>query len=138
MRVVAVGQDAYWLEAVKNAMAGWAGDSVMVKCPEDFPDCIGNLPAPEVNAVLLVDASGQGEMEQVVAGLRARGWRYVIVVAADPSAKEAAAVLRRNQGYDYWEKTYDGDNIRKRVKECFAEITARLPPLPWNDPPAEK
>ena len=70
MRVVAVGQDAYWLEAVNHAMAGWAGDSVTVKCPEEFPDCISNLPAPEVNTVLLVDASGQGEMEQVVAGLR--------------------------------------------------------------------
>lgn len=126
---MAFGQDSYWLTAVQNAMAGWAGDPSMVKCSGDFPNCISNLPAPEANTLLLVDASGQNDMEQVVAKLRARGWKYVVVVAADPSAKEATAVLRRNLGYDYWEKTYDEEDIRKRVKACFDEITAELPPL---------
>jgi hypothetical protein len=129
MRVTAFGQDAYWLIAVQNAMAGLADDTSIVKFSSDFPNCVANLPTPETNTILLVDASGQGDMEQIVAKLRARGWKYVVVVAADPSAKEATAVLRRNLGYDYWEKTYDEEDIRKRVKACFDEITAELPLL---------
>ncbi len=129
IRVAAIGQDAYWLTAVQKALAGWTDDPITVKCPENFPNCISNLPLPQPNIVLLVDASGQGDMEEVVAELRAKGWKYIIVVAADPSAKEATAVLRRNLGYDYWEKTYDEDDIRKRVKACFDEITIELPSL---------
>jgi len=124
MRVVAAGQDEYWLTAVQEATAEWAGDTHILKCPGELLKCISNLPEPDADTVLLVDASAEGDMEQVVAALRARGWRYVIVVAADPNAKEATAVLRRNLGYDYWEKTYDEDKIHDRVKACFEEITA--------------
>jgi thiaminase len=129
MRLVAIGQDAYWLSAVHRATTGWAGDPITVKCTGDIRQCISCLPQPAANAILLVDASGQGDMEQVVAALRNQGWRYVVVVAADPSAKEATAVLRRNLGYDYWEKTYVEEEIRERVRVCLAEITTQLPSL---------
>ena len=125
MRVVAVGQDAYWLAAVQRATAEWAGDAHTLKCPGEFLKCMSNLPTPNAETVLLVDASGQRDVEQVVTGLRERGWTYVIVVAADPSAKEATSVLRGNLGHDYWEKTYVEDEIKDRVKRCFDEINTK-------------
>jgi hypothetical protein len=138
MRVVAVGQDPYWLAAVQRATTSWTGDPATVKCLGDLLNCLSSLPAPQANTLLLVDASGQGDLEQVVSGLRDRGWRYVIVVAADPSAKEATAVLRRNLGFDYWEKTYEEDAIRKRLKASFDEITLPLPPLPIHPDPSKE
>ncbi|HUG34595.1 MAG TPA: hypothetical protein VMJ90_07485 [Anaerolineales bacterium] len=122
LHIVAVGQDVYWLTAVEKAIAGWAGKPDMLECPKELSECVSALPAPDANAVLLVDASGQNDMECTVALLRSRGWKYVIVVAADPSAKEAISVLRRNVGYDYWEKTYDENDIRERVRASFNEI----------------
>lgn len=122
LHIVAVGQDIFWLTAVEKATAGWAGTPETLECPDDLTKCISALPAPDANAVLLVDASGQSDMEGAVALLRSRGWKYVIVVAADPSAKEAVSVLRRNVGYDYWEKTYDENDIRERVSASFDEI----------------
>lgn len=124
LHIVAVGQDVYWLTAVEKAIAGWAGKPDMLECPKELSECVSALPAPDANAVLLVDASGQNDMECTVALLRSRGWKYVIVVAADPSAKEAISILRRNLGYDYWEKTYDEEEIRSRVKASFEEIRA--------------
>jgi hypothetical protein len=129
MHILAVGQDEYWLTAVQKAAAEWAGNPIIVKCPGNLLQCISSLPRPSTSTVVLVDASGQGDVEQVVAGLRARGWKYIIVVAADPSAKEATSVLRRNLGYDYWEKTYDEKDIHDRVEACLAEITMDLPLL---------
>jgi hypothetical protein len=121
-RVVALGQDEYWLSAVSRAMHNWDGETISVKCPGELQRCIPDLPEPDPASVLIVDASGQGKMDEVVAALRSQGWPFVIVVAADPNAKEAISVLRTNLGYDYWEKTYDEADIRNRVKACFNEI----------------
>jgi hypothetical protein len=111
-------------------MKDWLGKPlIIVKCPGDFRHCIGNLPAPDLKTVLLVDASGQSDIEEIVGRLRSQGWRYVIVVAADPSVKEATAVLRGNPGNDYWDKTYDEKDIRKRIDQCVGEITTELPPM---------
>jgi len=129
MRVVAAGRDTYWLSAIQKAMSGWAENPVTLKCSGDLLKCISSLPDPDPSTILLADASGQSEIEKVVATLREMGWRYVIVVAADPSAKEATAILRRNLGYDYWEKTYDEEVLRTRIKICFNEITKELPPM---------
>jgi len=138
MKIVAVGQDPYWLAAVQKASQLWSGETATLKCIDDLVNCIGGLAAPQINTLLLVDASGQGNMEQIVTSLREKGWKYVIVVAADPSAKEATAVLRRNLGYDYWEKTYEEQEIRKRLKACFDEITLQLPPLSTRHDPSRE
>lgn len=122
LRVIALGQDVYWLNAVHQAMTGWVCEVCTLKS-------LSGLPGSDSKTVLLLDASGQRDVEEAVAGLRARGWRYVVVVAADPSAKQAASVLRRHLGYDYWEKTYDEEEIRRRMNECFEEITTDLQPL---------
>jgi hypothetical protein len=50
------------------------------------------------------------------------GWPHVVVVAADPSVKEAHAVLQGNPGYDYWKKTYAASVIRADVTRCLEEI----------------
>jgi hypothetical protein len=76
-----------------------------------------------------VDATIQSQMKDVVTTLRDQGWRYVVVVAADPSAKVATTILRGNLGFDYWEKTYDDEEIRKRIIECINEITTELPSI---------
>jgi hypothetical protein len=122
MCVLALGQDMYWLDAVLEATATLA-DIAPVKKFFGVPlKSIPQLPPPKANTVLLVDASGQVDLPAVVSGFRSAGWRYVVVVAADPSAKEATAVLRRNLGYDYWQKTYDVDAIREKVLVCITEI----------------
>jgi hypothetical protein len=131
MRVIALSQDTYWLKAVHQALLGRVCDLRLLKS-------IVALPQSEARTILLVDASGQSDLEEVVIRLRDLGWRYVVVVAADPSAKEATLVLRRHLGYDYWEKTYEEDDIYLRMKECFEEMTAELEPLnPKHHPPPE-
>lgn len=122
LRIVAAGQDRYWLTAVRKALKGGGGEVKLLRCTRELQGCISGLEHPDRDAILLLDASGQSEVEKTVKSLRLGGWRYVVVVAADPSAKEATAVLRRNLGYDYWEKTYDEAAIRERVQACEAEI----------------
>jgi len=120
-QVYALGQDAYWLKAV----AGIADESISVKpihCTEDYPECLDRLPQADRKALILVDATGQPDVAAVVRWLREQGWRYVIVVAADPSWEDARAVLREGSAYDYWEKTYVLAIIRRNVKECLVSI----------------
>ncbi len=131
LRVIALSQDIYWLNAVHQALVGSVCDVRLLKS-------ITTLPLSEARTVLLVDASGQSDLDVVVARLRDLGWRYVVVVAADPSAKEAASVLRRHLGYDYWEKTYEQGEIRTRMQECFEEVTAELEPLHSKHPPHQE
>jgi thiaminase len=122
MHIMAMGQDAYWLAAVHNATKDWSNNPRTYKCSGDLEKHIADLPKPDDNTVLLLDTAGQGDMEIVIVSLRSRGWKYVIVVTADPSAKEAPSILRRNLGYDYWAKTYDEADIREQVQSCFEEI----------------
>lgn len=122
MRVLAIGQDDYWLNAVQQATVDYAANPAILKCSGALLKCISNLPRPKADTILLVDASGQEDLPCVVQKLRTEGWKYVIVVAADPSAKEATSVLRRNLGYDYWAKTYDEQEIRSQIDNCFEEI----------------
>ena len=125
LRVHALGHDDYWLSAVQRAAQEWAANPATLKCSEAFLKCISDLTLPKTNTILLIDASGQRDLPGLVKVLRDAGWKYVIVVAADPSAKEAAAVLRRNLGYDYWSKTYNEEEIHSKIKECFNEILAK-------------
>jgi hypothetical protein len=120
-RVCALGQDLYWLEAVRKT-----GDELLtveaIPCPGNLVECLDRLPAKDANTLLLVDATWQPGVEQLVQRLRQLGWPYVVVVAADPSVKEAHAVLQGNLGYDYWKKTYAASVIRADVARCLEEI----------------
>jgi len=121
-RLVAFGMDKYWIGSVKRVMKGWEVGVAAIKCTGNLKVCLSRLPDPDENSVVIVDASGQSQMKEIVASLRSRGWQYVIVVAADPNAKEAISILRPNLAYDYWEKTYDNTEIGNRIRQCFDEI----------------
>lgn len=122
MRILALGQDLYWLTAVHKATASLPYLVSPRKASAKLVRDPSQLPRPDDHTVLLVDASGQLNLEGLVTDLRTRGFDYVIVVAADPSAKQATSVLRGSLSYDYWEKTYDETEIRERIKTGIAEI----------------
>lgn len=122
LRILAVGQDTYWLTAIQHATANLMEELPRHKRRKDFVKCISDLPRPHPNTILLLDASDQRDLVNAVKGLRARGWKYVVVVAADPSVRQATAVLRQELGFDYWIKTYDEEQIREQIRNCFAEI----------------
>ncbi|MBN1641805.1 MAG: hypothetical protein JXA09_11265 [Anaerolineae bacterium] len=120
-RVVAIGRDPYWLNAV--AAAAWAAIAVeTIPCQDDYPACLEHLPAADPEALLLVDATGHADVAAVTCALRARGWRYAVVVAADPSTREARAVLREGTAYDYWPKSWSSRTIRRALARCVKEI----------------
>jgi hypothetical protein len=120
-QVYAWGQDEYWLKAVMKA----ADKAVRVEpilCPARCLEYLDRLPEADPEALMLVDATRQPDISAVVQSLRDQGWRYVVVVAADPSWKEARAVLRGTVGYDYWEKSYDPCVIQREIERCLTEM----------------
>lgn len=120
-QVYALGRDIYWLEAMAR-IAGEALAVTAIPCPGNYPGCLDDLPPAEPGALLLVDATNQGDIPGIVQHLRQRGWAYVVVVAADPSWKEATEVLRGGAAYDYWPKSYKSSAIRGEIERCLAEI----------------
>jgi hypothetical protein len=120
-RVIAIGRDPYWLEAV--AAATWAAVTIeTIACLDEYPGCLDHLPPADADALLLVDATGHADVAAVAHALRARGWRYTVVVAADPSTREARAVLREGGAYDYWPKSWSSTAIRRALARCVHEI----------------
>ena len=124
MRVLAVGQDLYWLTAIQKAIADLPEHALMKKKKFQAVKCVADLPRPNASTLLLLDASNQRDVAHTVKELRSKGWKYVIVVAADPTAKQATAVLRSDQGYDYREKTYEEMKIGNQVQTWLDEIQA--------------
>jgi hypothetical protein len=124
--VVALSYDKYWLRSVQNALLHELDRVEIVELHSDLQKSFDDLPTPESKALLLLELSMIKDVEQVIAKIRVMSWKYVIAVTADPSAKQATAVLRRNLGYDYWQKTYDKFEIKKQVLSCFEEIFAEL------------
>jgi len=121
IHVYALGQDPYWLQAVAQA----SGDEITVApihCPESYLACLNDLPSVVPGAILLVDATRQAGISAVVRGLLELGWKYVVVVAADPSMKEARALLRGKAAFDYWPKSYVPTAIRRDLERCIDEI----------------
>lgn len=90
----------------------------VITCPEGYPDCLENLPAADRGALLLLDATGLKDVAGMVRRLWQRRWQRIVVVAADPTAKEANAVFKAG-GLDYWRKTLDADVIRSQVRACM-------------------
>jgi hypothetical protein len=123
MHILAMGQDLYWLTAIQKAIAALPSLVSSRKAGAKLLQDLSQLPHPNDRTVLLVDASGQINIGSAVEGLRVQGWEYIIVVAADPSAKQAISVLRGgNLAYDYWDKTYDDGKIRDLIKACIEDI----------------
>ena len=118
--VYAVTTDEYWRNILSQV-----GDETFrietVYCPEGYPNCLENLPDAAPAALLLLDATGLPDVAGTVRRLRQRGWRYIVVVAADPSAHEARAVFKAG-GHDYWAKASDASVARRQVQECLQKI----------------
>lgn len=118
-QVVAMGQDQYWLRAVE-AGADEQTEVHTVRCEEGLINCLRRLPPAHPDTLLLVDATGQADIRRVARRLRADGWRRVIILAADPSFREARAVLQEASGYDYQPKSYDPGAIRRMLSQAGA------------------
>ena len=119
--IYAVGKDPYWLQAVARI----ADETITVELipwSVSDPECLNRLPEAEAEALLLVDATGQDDLVAVAQQLYERGWRYVVIVAADPSSKEAHAVFWKARGYDYWKKTYVHEIIRRSIEQWLASM----------------
>jgi hypothetical protein len=117
----AVSRDRYWLEAI----AQLADTGLVVEpleCSQGYPDCLQELPEASPEALLLLDATGQGDVAYLSRLLRARGWRHVVVVAADPCSEEARAVLKQGAADDYWHKTYAREAIQRDVNQYIADV----------------
>ena len=121
-QVCAMGCDPYWLRAVEDSAAGYA--VAPVACPGNLIDCLKLLPKAAPGDLLLVDATGQSDIAGVVSRLWEAGWLHVVVVAADPSYKEARDVLGKTRAQDYWQKTYETKAIRASILGFWGEMTA--------------
>jgi FixJ family two-component response regulator len=70
----------------------------------------------------------------MVQRLREQGCKYIVVVTADPTVKEARSIFREAFGYDYWEKTYDTDRIYHQILRCIQEINSNNDSA-WKEEP---
>ena len=120
-RVIAVGEDQYWLAAVKKIEAPWLSVET-ISCDRPLLDCFGCLPAPDKESLLLVDACSKVDLSEIVSELARLGWGYIVVVAADPSARESSRVLQESGVVDYWDKTYQIADIRASVEKCLQDM----------------
>jgi DNA-binding response OmpR family regulator len=119
-QVYAWGRDAYWLKAVTR-IVDEAVTVESIQCPASYPECLDRLPEVDPEALLLLDATRHPSIEAVVRHLQKQGWRYVVVVAADPHWREAHAVLEA-KAYDYWPKSYVPAIIRQRVEGWLSQM----------------
>lgn len=123
-RVIAIGEDQYWLAAVKKIGNAWLSVET-VQCHPSLTNCYEFLPEPENDALLLVDAASEMDINQFVSDLAQKGWTDIVVVAADPSAHESTRVLHDSGAVDYWDKTYHVADILKTVEKCLKDIHRR-------------
>ncbi len=120
--VYAFGRDQYWLDVMVKVQL----ENVRIKtvpCQECLTDCLKDLPEPDPNALVLIDIFSHREtIKDVLLTLRGRGWRNIVVIAADPSVKESRSVFREGLGLDYWTKTYDVDIIKSKIEKCLRDL----------------
>jgi hypothetical protein len=120
-RIIGISEDKYWLEAIKKAV----DDKVIVRivhCSDPLVNCLDELSEAGKDTLFLIDAYSKISISEVVSTLSRRGWRYLVVVTADPSVKEAYTIFHESGGYDYWEKTYMIPDIQTNIKKCLTEI----------------
>lgn len=120
-RIYALGQDRHWLEAVSKA-ADRDTQVETIVCQDAWADCLKYLPPADPEALLLIDPARQADLVTVVHKLCDSGWQRVVVVAADPSSREARIVLKDSGAFDYWPKSYVPDVIRRQLHQYLQEI----------------
>ena len=123
-QVYAFGRDRYWLDAIGKVQIEGARIET-VPCQECLSDCLDDLPEPDPDALVLIDIFSHREMiEDVLRNLRDRGWRNIVVIAADPSVNESRSVFRESLGLDYWSKTYDAAIIQSKIEKCIGNMNS--------------
>lgn len=121
-QVYVFGRDKYWLDAIAKVQLDDVSIET-VQCQELLSDCLNDLPEPNPDALVLIDVfSHREKIEDVLLQLRSRGWRNIVVIAADPSVKESRSVFRERLGMDYWNKTYDVAIIQLKIEKCLRDI----------------
>ena len=120
-RVIALGEDQYWLAAVKKIESPWLSVETYL-CARPLLDCFDCLPEPDKDALLLVDAFSKENIHEIILALARLGWGYIVVVTADPSASESSRVLQKSGVVDYWDKTYQAADIRTNVEKCLTDM----------------
>ncbi len=119
VRVYALTMDRAWgkmMEEVSDA----SFEVIPICCPEGYPNCLENLPSADHDALLLLDATGLRDVAGMVRRLRCLGWRFVVVVAADPTHKEAKAAFKAGAS-DYQSKTLSTSIVRSQVRTWARE-----------------
>jgi len=123
-QVYAVGGDLYWLKAIQK-IASESVDVKVFQCDTLSPECLDHLSEADREALLLLDADDWNGTVGAVQQLRQRGWRYVVLVVAGSSWRDARKALQRSFTYDYWEKSYAPNVIRREVEQCLDEIEGK-------------
>jgi hypothetical protein len=124
-QIIVIGEDRYWLEAVQAVTINEATITI-IQCQDPLLECLDCLPKPDLAALILVDAYSRLSIVEIVSKLFQLGWRYIVVVAADPSVKEAQQILRQSQNFDYWPKTYVTNVIQNKIGQMLQKIRARV------------
>lgn len=114
VRVYALTMDRHWGKVLQQ-VGDESLDVGVICCPDGYPNCLESLPTADPDALLLLDATGLKDVAGMVRRLRQRRWQHIVVVAADPTAKEANAVFKAG-GHDYWRKTSDVNVVRSQVR----------------------
>lgn len=120
-QIIAIGQDLYWLEVMKKADGAILAVEKIL-CFNNIKDILADTRSLVHDTLLIIDAFGRPNIKTAVQRVRKLGWQYIVVVSADPSAKEAITVLRDAGGYDYWVKTYCIPDICTNIEKCLEEI----------------
>lgn len=118
--VYALTMDGRWGEMLTQ-IVDESFEITVMHCPEGYPDCLENLPEADPDALLLVDATGLPDVAGMVRRLRRRGWRHVVVIAADPTAKEANAAFKAGAS-DYGTKTLDRRTVLWQLGEWVRQV----------------
>lgn len=125
MKIYALGQDPYWLSAIKHIEVQNSRIEI-IRCAGGLLECLGDLPSANAKSLILLDVSDLNDIATLLHRLRRQGWRYIVVLATDQSAKQAISVLRGNLAYDYWEKSYDATRLKAKIEGLLSEITVDL------------
>ena len=118
-----LSRDLTWSKAVIAVLTN-ATLEKPIRCSTDCAD-LDLLPAAEPDALLLVDAMECPQIVNTVSRLKELGWDHIVVFAADPSEKDARAVIHAG-AQDYLIKFYSRTLVRKELEECLKRLASSV------------